>query len=255
MPLHRMPVLIKTSALIAFGVWVAHGTVTSSHALVTMFLGAVLWAALYGINEWSDLRLEAGIALPNSYGYVLSVVAAFTTIAAGLISWKIGLLFACMILSQVLYCIPPFRAKRYWYSALVLSGGINPMLRLEAGAALGMHSVPLQLIAVFILLHLGAAVRSRCLLRKRDLKLGYVVAPPKTERFGIAVTVLGLLGSFLVCYLEIVPRFLALFVALASGFAVYSWSSEDRNLGQLRRAWLWFAVLAVIFVAILALKR
>ncbi len=254
MPLHRMPVLIKTSALIAFGVWVSHGVVTSSHALVTMFLGALLWAALYGINEWSDLRLEAGVAMPNSYALLLGVAAGITTVAAGLISWKVGVLFGGMVVSQVLYCIPPFRAKRYWYSALVLSGGINPMLRLEAGAALGLHSVPFQLIVVFILLHMGAAVRSRCLLRQRDRKLGYAVAPPKTEWFGIAVTILGLSGSFLVCYLQIVPRFLALFVALASGFAVYSWSSEDRNLGQLRRAWLWFAVLAVIFVAFLAFR-
>jgi hypothetical protein len=252
--MHRLPVVIKTSALIALGVWVSHGVVTSTHALVTMFLGAVLWVVLYGLNEWSDLRLESGASLPVSYALLLSGAAVFTMVAASYISGKIGILFGLMIVSQVLYCIPPFRVKRYWYSALVLSGIVNPVLRLESGAALGIHSVPMQLLMAFILLHLGAAARSRCLLRKRDSGLGYVVAPVHLERFGIAVTALGIVGSFIVCYRQIVPQFLALFVALAAGFAVYSWSSKDRNIGQLRRAWLWFAVLAIIFVAIMALK-
>jgi hypothetical protein len=141
--------------------------------------------------------------------------------------------------------------KRWWWAVLLLSGVLNPILRLECGALWGPRAVPFLAYAVLVSLHLGSAIRARTLLKARDRRLAYVTAPNGIEGFGIACTVGGLLGASVLCAQGFLPRSFLIFLIPAAVFSLYAWSGRIRSMAQLRQGWLGFAILSLLALAVL----
>ncbi|HLV79757.1 MAG TPA: hypothetical protein VKT32_05720, partial [Chthonomonadaceae bacterium] len=167
------------------------------------------------------------------------------------LSPHLGLLFALMTAGQIAYSAPPWRVKRWWWAVLLLSGVLNPLLRMECGALWGPRPVPFLAYAVLVSLHLGSAIRARTLLKDRDRRLAYVAAPNGIEWAGIACTVGGLLGGSLLCLQGFLPRVFLVFLAAAALFSLYAWFGRIRSMAQLRQGWLGFAILSLLALAVL----
>lgn len=251
LPAHRRPVLAKTPLLIAVGVFLAGGRLETRPVLLTMALATALWALLYALNESTDLQQESGILVERRIQILLFLLPIGICLAAACLSPHLGLLFSLMTVGQIAYSAPPLRVKRWWWAVLLLSGVLNPILRLECGAVWGPHAIPLLAYAVLVSLHLGAAIRARTLLKERDRQLAYVTAPDGTEWAGIACMVGGLLGGGLLCLQGFLPRVFLVFLVPASVFSLYAWSGRIRNMAQLRQGWLVFAILALLALAVL----
>jgi hypothetical protein len=255
LPSHRLPVIAKTPILILVGVYIADGEITSRQVLLTMLLAACLWTVLYAVNEATDLVAEHGYRVEPQTRVGLIASAAGICLIGAAVSPNLGLLLTLMALGQIAYSVPPLRVKRTWWAVLLLSGVLNPILRLECGVIWGTHAIPVPAYAVFISLHLGAAILSRCLLRRRDARLGYHTAPPRTEWAGMACTGFGLLGAYALSWAGILPRFCMVFTTVAVVFSVYAWSGRATSLSRLRRGWLLFALLALLALAMLLIQR
>ena len=255
LPAHRLPVIAKTPIMVALGVYMAGGQFNQSGVTATMVVTAALWTTLYAINEATDLMQEHQMLVSRKIRLLLLTLCGSACIAAGLLSLKVGALCLLMMLGQLAYCMPPARLKRHWWAVLLLSGMLNPVLRLECGALWGTHSISALAYLVFVSLHLGASIRSRALLRERDRKLAYRVAPPHTEWAGMACTGVGLLGAYGLCWQGVLPRVFLLFVSVATVFSLYAWSGRVTNVSRLRQGWLWFAILALVAFALLYLNR
>lgn len=255
LPSHRLPVIAKTPFMVALGVYIAGGRFDNPSVGKTMLLAGALWAALYALNEATDLALEQNLIVPLSARQLLYALCITICVAAVWLSPALGLLCVLMAVGQIAYCVPPARLKRYWWAALMLSGMANPILRLECGAVWGTHTIPPLAYIAFVSLHIGAAIRSRALLRDRDQDFAYRVAPPRLEWAGITCTGVGLLAAYGVCWQGIVPPVFAVFTTAATAFSVYAWSGRATSVAQLRQGWLWFAVLSLLACAILYLHR
>ncbi len=255
LPSHRLPVIAKTPFMVALGVYIAGGRFDNPAVGKTMILAGALWAALYALNEATDLTLEQNLTVSLLARQLLYSLCVAICIAAARLSLALGLLCVLMAVGQLAYCVPPARLKRYWWAALLLSGMANPILRLECGAVWGTHTIPPLAYVAFVSLHIGAAIRSRALLRVRDQDFAYRVAPRRLEWVGIACTTVGLLAAYGVCWQGIVPPVFAVFTTAAAVFSVYAWSGRATSVAQLRQGWLWFAVLALLACAILYLHR
>jgi hypothetical protein len=255
LPTHRLHVIAKTPLLVALGVYLAGGQFRTPAVWMTMALAAALWAALYALNESTDLRHEQGQAIaPRTQGILFALPLALC-LSAALISPWLCLLFLLMTAGQLAYCVFPMRLKRYWWAILLLSGTLNPVLRLQCGVLWGQHSPPLSAYAAVVALHLGAGLRARVLLRERDRKLTYYVAPPGSELVGMLCTGVGFLAAFWLCIRGMLPGIFALFLGVAAGFAVYAWSGRETNVARLRQGWLWFAIASVFALVALLARR
>lgn len=241
--------------LILVGVYASGGRFLSRSVLLTLLLASCLWTVLYALNESADLECEQGYANDAPRRTLFCGLCLGICIAAAWLSPRLTLLLALMALGQAAYCLPQLRLKRRWWAVLVLSGLLNPILRLECGALWGGHAIPMDAYLVFASLHLGASIRSRCLLRDRDRKLGYRVAPPGTEWFGIACTFLGLIGAYYLSAEGVLPRVFALFTTAAACFALYAWSGRVSGIARLRQGWVWFALLSLAALAVLLLEQ
>ncbi|HLK57599.1 MAG TPA: hypothetical protein VKU00_13625 [Chthonomonadaceae bacterium] len=250
-PSHRLPVLSKTPLLIALGLTLTGGRFDPRTVGTTMVLFALLWADLYALNEATDLELEQGLQVPRRYLIPLYLLPCLLCIGALCLSVRLLLPFGLTMLSQFAYCVPPFRLKRWWWAILLLSGVLNPILRLEAGAVWGAHSIPLLAYVAFVSLHLGAALRARGLQRARDSGFGYAIAPHGCDLTGILCTLIGIAVVFLLCLQGVLPKQCLYFLIPCIGFAIYAWSGRAKSMSDLRQGWLWFAVLALIALVIL----
>lgn len=255
LPAHRLPVIAKTPLMVAVGVYMTGGTFSSWGVTLTMLVTAGLWTVLYALNEATDLSKEHHAVVPESAWRVLFGACAVVCAIAFWLSPKVGGLCLTMALGQMAYCVPPIRLKRHWWAVLLLSGMLNPILRLECGAVWGTHSISALAYFVFVTLHLGASIRSRALLRERDHKFGYRIAPPRAEWAGMVCTGVGLLGAYALCRQGILPHTFVLFVTVAAIFSIYAWSGRVTNVSRLRQGWFWFAVLGLVAFALMYLNR
>lgn len=251
LPAHRRPVLAKTPLLIALGVYLAGGRLETRPVLLTMALATALWAVLYALNESTDLQQESGILVGRRVQALLFLLPVLICLAAACLSPHLGLLFALMTVGQIAYSAPPWRVKRWWWAILLLSGVLNPILRLECGALWGPRAVPFLAYAVLVSLHLGSAIRARTLLKERDRRLAYVAAPNGIGWLGIACTVGGLIGAGFLCVQGFLPHALLVFLLPAALFSLYAWSGRIRSMAQLRQGWLGFAILSLLALAVL----
>ena len=184
LPGHRLPVVSKTALLIALGVYLSGGTFRGATVGVTMLLGAALWFDLYILNEATDVICEQKMRVSGPILCSLFVVPLLLCAAAYRVFPSLALSFALMAASQFAYCVPPLRLKRYWWTIILLSGTLNPVLRLQCGVELGAHGLTPLVYAAFISVHIGAALRARVLLRERDGKFGYRPVPAGAENGG-----------------------------------------------------------------------
>ena len=253
-PTHRLPVLTKTPLMIALGLYLTGGRFEMRTVGATMLLFATLWAALYALNEATDLAIEQHFEVPRRYLLPLFIFPALLCVLAACLSLRLLLPFCLTVLGQFAYCVPPVRLKRWWWAILLLSGFLNPILRLEAGAVWGQHPIPLLAYLTFVSLHLGAALRVRALQRQRDEGFGYRSAPHYSEIAGIVCTVLGIVGTSLLCWQGILLRPCIYFMLPCVAFAVYAWSGRAKNVADLRQGWFWFALLAFIALIMLLTK-
>ena len=255
LPAHRLPVIAKTPIMVALGAYFAHADFARPELWLTFLISALLWTSLYALNEMTDVSAEQGLYVPPKTQKVLYTLP-FVVCAASLFLSKS--LFVClftMTVGQYAYCVPKFRLKRYWITIVLLSGVVNPLLRMECGAIWGTQQMPVLAGAVFVLLHLGATFRARTLQRERDRKLAYRTAPPFSDWLGPVCTALGLTGAILLCLHGILPHFFFFYILIAAGFAVYAWSGRVHSMNTLRRGWIGFALLGLIAVAILMAAR
>ena len=248
LPGHRLPVIVKSLLIVALGVYLSGGPLETQAVETTMALTAVLWAVLYALNESTDLIFEHRLLVPKYLPAGLLALAILLCLSAAFLSPALSLLLGLMIAGQVAYCLPPMRLKRHWWAVFVLSGTLNPILRLECGAVWGKHPIPFLAYLVFISLHLGASSRTRVLLRERDQKLGYQIAPAWLEGVGKLCTGLGLTGGVLLCMQEVLPRFLLFSFPLVAAFVLYAWSERAVSVARLRIGWIWFAILALLIL-------
>jgi hypothetical protein len=248
-------VIAKTPLVVAVGLYLSGARFAPCAAGMPIALSAALWAALYALNEATDLTLEQGLTVSRQVRACLFALVVALCLAAALLSLPLAGLFAWMAAGQIAYCTPPLRLKRWWWAVLLLSGAMNPILRLQCGALWGAHPIAWAAGAVVVSLHLGASIRSRALLRERDRRLGYRVAPPGIEIAGICLTGAGLLGAAALCAQGALPRLFLLFGPIIVPFALYAWSGRVTRMASLRQGWLWFAVLAFLALAILLRAR
>lgn len=255
LPGHRLPVVSKTALLIALGVYLSGGAFRGATVGLTILLAAMLWCDLYILNEATDLICEQKMQVSRpalAFLYTLPLLLCF---AAYCVLPPLALPFSLMVASQFAYCVPPLRLKRYWWAIILLSGTLNPVLRLQCGVELGVHSLTPLVYAAFISAHIGAALRARALLRKRDRKFGYRPVPAGAETAGKLFTLFGFLGAAELCRVKAFPpAFIPMLIA-AAAFSVYAWSGRRTEIGRLRRGWLWFALMSFVALGALFLHR
>lgn len=250
-PTHRLPVASKTTVLVAVGAYISGSSLSDLRVWLSMAFASLLWTVLYILNEATDVEAEQGLFVQPLLWRSIVGLLWVLCLGAAFVSPLLSLLLSLMFLGQWAYCAPPFRLKRYWWAILVLSGVLNPLLRLWCGAIWGGRQIPLLVYIVVISLHLGATLRARSLQKSRDKMLAYSTAPFRVDIIGRLCTVLGFSGSFVLCFQGVLPPIFTVFILLCLPFSVYAWSSRAQSMRQLRRFWAVFALLA--FVAICAL--
>lgn len=248
LPKHRLYVIAKTPLLIFFGLYLAGGRLHFATSGLTLLLASVLWAMLYIFNETTDLALEQGRPVRKSLAFALLAVVVLLCLASTLLWPRIGLFYFGMVCSQLLYCLRPWRLKRWWWGPLLLSGFVNPILRLECGIAWGQHPVSLLIYGTFIALHLGPAIRARALLRARDQSFGYHPLPRNAEIAGVIFNVLGAIGMYSLCYTGALPSSFYVYTTVGVLFSVYAWSNRASDLTTLRKAWVGFAIVTIVII-------
>jgi hypothetical protein len=247
-PLHRLPVVVKTPFMVAVGAFLSGAEFRWSTVGVTMLLGGLLWAVLYPFNEATDLYYEENREISR---LTWVIFALLLTLICG-IGWQVrpsvGVMLFGMVLSQLLYCFPHprVRLKRHWWGSVLLSGTVNPVLRLWCGAVWGVSSSSALIYTAFLAIHLGAALRARLLLRERDNRLGYSPIPTWAKPLGVFSTAVGLLSALILLLRHELPQIFGIFWFVATLFACYAWSGRAKSMQELRRGWLLFAALSVV---------
>ncbi len=250
-PLHRIPVVTKTPVMIMAGAYLSKAEFRANTVFATMALGSLLWAVLYYYNEVTDVTLERERKVKRELWTTCFALTALTVVLGFLVGWKVGACLFAMAISQWAYCSPYVRLKRFWQANILLSGTINPILRFTCGAVWGTVGMPWLLLGMYVLLNIGASLRTRTLLRRRDAGLGYSQPPVWMEAVGKATTFLGFSCAFSLILRHGLPRVFLLFLVVAAGYAVFAWSGRVTQMRQLRRGWILFAALSVF--AIMAL--
>jgi len=249
-PIHRLPVITKTPVMIMMGAYLSQAEFRLQTVMATMLLGSLLWTTLYFYNEVADITLEKKQTVRRDIWITCFVLTALTVVMGFAVKWSVGVCLLAMALSQWAYCSPHVRLKRNWQANILLSGTINPILRFTCGAVWG-TGMPWLLLGMYVLLNIGATIRTRTLLRSRDEGLQYSQAPMWLEQVGKATTLLGFsCAIFLIAHHNLPPIFL-LFFLIAAAYSVYAWSGKVTQMGQLRRGWLLFAALSGFAVWVL----
>ncbi|HEV2472453.1 MAG TPA: hypothetical protein VGS41_07305 [Chthonomonadales bacterium] len=254
LPTHRRTVVAKTPLLVALGSYLA-GARSPRLLLVTMALAALLWTVLYALNEATDLREEQGLRISPGVWLTIGFALAALSLVGALISTRLALLMTAMVLGQCLYCMPPARIKRRWWAFTLLSGAVNPILRVQCGAILGAAAIPAPAYIACVCLHVGASLKTRVMQRKRDRELGYSAAPAGAEPVGIVCTVLGFWHGAALCVDGALPRLLLAPAVAAAAWSVYAWSGKVTSMDGLRRGWLPFALLSLFCLGALLTSR
>ena len=255
LPGHRLPVVSKTALLLALGVFLSGGAFRSGTVGVAMLLASLLWCDLYILNEATDLICERRMTVPRPVLAFLVLLPICLCGAAFALSPAFALPFALMVVSQIAYCVPPLRLKRHWWAIVLLSGTLNPVLRLQCGVAFGIHGLSPLVYAAFIAAHIGASLRARALLRSRDAGFGYGPVPAGAETAGKLCTLAGFVGAAELCRTGAFPPAFVPMLIVAAGFSLYAWSARKPEIGRLRRGWLWFALMAFFALAALFLHH
>jgi hypothetical protein len=231
--------------LVAIGAYLSGASLSTAGVAWTMALTSLLWTLLYALNEATDQTLEendraiARLWLPLFCGSLsLSVGAAF-------IATPLGAYTALMVLSQAVYCLPPLRLKRWWWGSVLLSGGVNAVLRVQCGALWGDGHPPWIAYLTVVALHLGASMRMRDLVRRLDRRRGYTPAPAWVGIVGRGSTAVGFAGIALATCWGVLPRELGIVALCGSLFAVYAWEKAPTDPDRLRKAWVLFSLAAV----------
>lgn len=250
-PFDRVLLVSKTPLLVVLGAYVAGATGELSRVGTTAALASALWLFLYAFNEATDACLERSFSVHPSVAQLLASIAVSLSFFALALSPTLAVLFLTMTVGQFVYSLPPLRLKRYWWFIVLVSGVVNPLLRIECGVVLGDHPVPPLVYAAVLLVHIGGASRTRLLRRDRDRSFGYRVAPDWLRFVGCAAAVLGMVGVFAMCLISMLPvRVLPIaFVGLA--FTVYAWSGRTTDIAVLRKGWALFAPLAIVAMLML----
>jgi hypothetical protein len=251
-PTDRLFLVMKTPLIMAGGAYLAGASFHSGGLWLTMGLASVIWLLLYGLNESADAACERGLVSAGRYQYWLLGVPLALAASAAWIDPRAAAYLLLMVGAQVAYTLPPFRGKRHWALVVLISGTLNPLLRLQAGAVFGEQAIPLLGYVSLVLLHVGGALRTRLLRKERDLRLGYHTVPDGARYFGAAATILGLLGLGLMGRTGALPILFAIYALLCLPFAIYVWSSRVPDVVVLRKAWLVLAVLALPALLFLA---
>lgn len=246
LPGHRMATVAKTPLLVAFGMYLSGGHFELQTVGVSMLLASLLWAFLYVFNESCDLTCEENYSVSAWTRIILFIIPLVISASGLLVSWQLFMLLMMMTIGQIAYCMQPFRLKRYWWVAPLLSGVVNPVLRMECGAIWGSHPVPAAAIVVLVSIHLSSAIRTRSLQRERDKRFGYLTAPQLSDKAGAFCMAVGLVGANCLCFQKVLPPYLAFATVPAIGFSAYAWSGKVKNMNQLRKGWTWFAVIALV---------
>ena len=249
LPLHRLSIVAKTPLLIALGASLSGADFHFQTVGLSMALATLLWASLYALNEATDLSWEREIDVGRPLRTFLLTAPLLLCILSHRVSPVLFLYLGVMTAGQFAYCVPPLRWKRHWLPLLLLGGALNPVLRVACGAMWGTTPLPLTLYGVLLSLHLGSALRSRVLLRERDGRLGYRIAPQGCERAGRWLTGGGLLGSVGLCLNGVLPSHFLLFAAAGTAFSLYAWSGRITRVAQVRRGWFLFVALSMLAVA------
>jgi hypothetical protein len=251
----RVFLVAKTPLIIALGAYLAGPRSQDSHLGLAMELASLLWLGLYALNESSDAAWERGTRARFYSGQVaiIALLALVIVTAALFIDAKLSGLFLSMVATQIAYSLPPLRLKCHWEFVILISGVVNPLLRMSCGSMFGDHPVPVLAYVTVVLLHLGGALRTRLLRRERDHLLGYRVAPNVVHFPGIVFTMLGLLGTCFMCWRGILPSLLTPCAIAGLAFAAYAWSRQARDVAILRKAWVLIA--AFLPLGLLVLLR
>ncbi len=129
---------------------------------------------------------------------------------------------------------------------MLLSGVINPLLRVECGAIFGKPVLPWLIYVTLVLVHVNGALRTRLLRKDRDTRLGYQTMPE-------AFRVVGHGGGrsrrcsawLLMCVTGLFPKVFYPLVGMTALFLGYVWSGKVQDISSLRKAWLLCAPLAL----------
>lgn len=179
---YRLAAVPKTAIIVVLGVLVSGGQLNSQDLLVAS-LCCLLWIGLYGLNEAIDLALEEKKRV-NRWVVPLCLGISMLAITGGLLAggWQISILMTLMAFSQLVYCWPRPRTKRFVWSGPLQSGVLNPTLRFSAGLILGWNpttnpKIVLACYTLLIALHFAGALKTRVYQTKRDRGLGYQTFP------------------------------------------------------------------------------
>jgi hypothetical protein len=241
----RTPMVAKTALIVCFGAYFAGTTAAWTRVAGAVLVASALWFFLYALNEVWDLVVEKGRPASKLWTIGLGAALAAIILVSLSISPALALLLLLTTLSQAAYSLPPIRAKRYWWMVLLLSGVLNPVLRLQCGAVLGAHALPALAYAAAVLLHVGGAIRTRLLRRARDAGLGYRTVPEYMRFVGMAASGGGLVCVALLCVAGVLPVAFYPLTAAAAIFTGYVWSGRVDDIHPLRKAWLLCAPLAL----------
>jgi hypothetical protein len=250
-----LPVVSKTLLLVAVGVYLTGGSFSSAPVRAALLLSACLWAALYILNEATDVVFEEGGRVAPGVWTALYGMVFLLCLLALRVSATLALLLLLMFLGQWAYCAPPLRLKRHWWAILLLSGIVNPLLRVACGALWGTQALPPLAALSVVFLHLGATFRARLLQRDRDLRHAYSVVPLWSGRIGQLCTFLGFAAAYALCVQGVLPPICVFYITVSGLFSLYAWSGKATNMAQLRRGWLAFALIALGVVATLLIGR
>ena len=175
---YRLAAIPKTAIIVFLGLFVSGEQLSHRDYLVTA-LCCLLWVNLYALNEAIDCLAEENKS-GGLWAIPLCLILSALCIAGGFLigGYQAGVLFFLMALSQIAYCWPGLRTKRFVWAGPLQSGLLNPTLRFLLGLSLGLNpatspKIVLSCFVLLIALHLAGAIKTRVYQTSRDRKLGY----------------------------------------------------------------------------------
>jgi hypothetical protein len=137
----RLSLAPKTLLIMAFGWYQANGH--GIHDIASLFyyylaVGIFLWSGLYLLNHWVDIDEDRGdpdkrnrplargfCDAKTAVGISLALIAVGLSVSYYLSPW-LGILSTLMLVSQLLYSMPPFRFKHRAVLDVMTVGVVNP---------------------------------------------------------------------------------------------------------------------------------
>jgi hypothetical protein len=194
-PTIRLYGLPKATVLVLVGLLFS-GARCDSRSIMVVAGVTVLWLALYAYNEATDQHCEEGRRVaPTCWTLFLGGALACVWIIWSL-SPLAGKLAGIMFAGQILYSTPGLRLKRWWIPSLFVRGFVNPLCRIYGGAVLGTGSVPPDILAIGLTLHVSSYICSKQIRQRHDRNQGYEALPGWLARLGGPSTLIGVIGMF-----------------------------------------------------------